>query len=85
MTWLLAEDIEPGIRTKWIGHQRCTQCVRNLLLRHANTYFGYVVSGQIVPLVDVRTVNTRSRVEQPAVNINSTAAAAVSVLQRIVI
>ena len=57
MTWLLAEDIEPGIRTKWIGHQRCTQCVRNLLLRHANTYFGYVVSGQIVPLVDVRTVN----------------------------
>ena len=57
MTRLLAEDIEPGIRTKWIGHQRCTQCVRNLLLRHANTYFGYVVSGQIVPLVDVRTVN----------------------------
>ena len=57
MTRLLAEDIEPGICTKWIGHQRCTQCVRNLLLRHANTYFGYVVSGQIVPLVDVRTVN----------------------------
>ncbi len=49
MTGLLAEDIEPCICTKWIGHQRCTQCVRNLLLRHANTYFGYVVSGQIVP------------------------------------
>ncbi len=50
-----------------------------LVVASCQHVFWNVVSGQIVPLVDVRTVNHSLRVEQPAVNINSTAAAAVSV------
>jgi hypothetical protein len=46
MPRLLTENIEPGVGAERIRHHRGTQSISNLLLRHADTDFCYIVGAR---------------------------------------